>query len=220
MGTTSDFTTSDLTRMRYITRNYGAMQGLRLVPWGVAVLVATPLYGGWHFTQSGLWLALWLLPFAVGLGLYGLVGVYYARTFGRVRPAHRLTIGQRAALWVALVVVAFLLPRGVSPHLMLAVFSVAAVVATALQLWRTDGLPSRAHWVVLVALLAAVNLPLLLPLPLLRPERWSAYTLLALWLASWSLCLIVGGLLDHRLLVRTLAPAPEAEAEEAHAPTL
>lgn len=210
-----------LAQIRYVTANYSQLQGLRLVPLGVALLLATPLYAGWHFAQSGLLLALWLLPLAVGLGLHRLVGAYYARTVGRVQPARRPAPGPPARLahwlgWAVFVAVLVGGPRLGSPRLTLIGFSVLVCATLLASLWQAGHLRPRLHWLLLAALLAGVNLLLLTPLPLLRPDRWSDDTLFALWVGSVSLGLIVGGLLDHRLLMRAVTPIPE----ERHAATV
>jgi hypothetical protein len=203
--------TADLARIRYVTTHYGGLQGLRLVPLGVVLLLATPLYAGWHFAQSGPLLALWLLPLVVGVGLQWLVGAYYTRTFGRVHPIHRTTRGWRASplYWLVLLAALVLADHIRSPRLMLVVFCLLGMASAGLLLHRGGSLRLRVHWVVLTTLVAAVNVPLVILLPLLRSDPWTDYTLFALWVASASLCLIVGGLLDHRVLLRALRPLPE-----------
>ncbi|GAC1399908.1 MAG: hypothetical protein NVSMB65_17850 [Chloroflexota bacterium] len=196
-------TTSNLGQIRYVTEHYRQLQGLRLVPFGAALLLAAPLYGGWHATQSGVLLALWLLPLAVGIGLSTLVSAYYARTFGRVQHVRRRlwTRRQEAALWVVLLgAIVATRPAG-SPRLLLAAFTVVVIGGLFFTLRRSGGVRPRRHWAVLAGLLALVNLPLLVLLP---HAPWIDYTLLGIWTGSLSVCLIVGGLLDHRLLMRTL----------------
>lgn len=208
--------TRDLAQIRYVTENYQQLQGLRWVPLGVALLLATPLYAGWEFTQSGVLLALWVLPVAVGLGLWWLVGRYYTRTFGHVQPIARpkRTWREETVVW-ALLLAAIVVPRGTgSDRLRLLLITLVVLAFIVFYLRRTGNLRLRPHWIVLPTVLAAVNLALLTPLPFLRPDHWPFHTLFAIWVASIGVGMIVGGLLDHLLLLHTIgSPVQDGHAQ-------
>lgn len=205
----------DLTRIQSVTANYRQLQGLRWLPLGVALLLATPLYAGWQFAPGGVLLALWLLPLALGLALHRLVAAYYARTFGWVQPLSRPSLqrGEEIVLWAVLLASLPLSQRMGGTGVLLVAVSVVACGLMVLPLRHAGSLRLRRHWPLLALLLAGATLALVLPLAPLHPERWSLYTPFALWVATLSLCLIIGGVLDDRLLRRSLAAA----AEDGHA---
>jgi hypothetical protein len=206
----------DLTQIRFVTANYPQLQGLRLVPFGIALLLATPLYAGWHFTQSGILLALWLVPVAVGCVLWWLVGQSYTRTFGQVQPLSRPTAPwhERAIVWGLLLAGLFLGQQVSSARLWLALMTLALLASVLFSLRRSASLSLRRHWLIISTVLATINLALLLPLPLLQPDAWPTRTLFAIWVASIGLGMLLGGLLDHRLLLRTLgAPTQDHDVQ-------
>ncbi|MGB3632652.1 MAG: hypothetical protein WA982_01285, partial [Rubrobacteraceae bacterium] len=77
----------NLKKVRYITKNYEQLQGLRQVPVGIFSLsVALSHSGLWS------WYTMWepiptLLVLALTIGLYTLIGVHYRKKFGRVQSA-------------------------------------------------------------------------------------------------------------------------------------
>jgi hypothetical protein len=204
----------DLDRIRYVTTHYRDLQGLRLLPYGAALLVWALGLGVWPSVPWVSPLALWL-----ALGLFWLISRYYTRTFGRVQPVQAISRAGLAVL--ALLLVAMLaLPLAARAHvhmplgLLLGGGSLLCAAAGVSGLWRAGGLRLRAHWIILALLLAATSV--LVMLPLFRHRN----TLLAVSLGAWGLAAIIGGVLDHRLLRRTLPPAQEEHPEEQHAEAL
>ncbi len=192
----------DLTRVREITRNYQSLQGLRLVPLGLFfVLLAAGAFGpAGNCTFS-------LPALGASVLLYVLIGVYYRRTFGRVQQewGAREWLGAilgsllLIAVWVgATSVDAFLRPP----------FSTLGLALAALLVghWYITG-RFLTHYLVMAAVLAGASLLPLLGVPLQTfgfPATNSAFNSML-----FGFMFIVGGFLDHLVLIRNLKPLPE-----------
>ena len=181
-----------LERLRYVSARYDQLQGLRFVPIGfVLVVFSVGLMVGF-----GVWMQV-LLGASVVAALVGvpLAGRMYrarfgeARPRGRERPAVALTVGAVVGLsvsWLSNLELPISLPG----------LAVGALTAAYAWRWRQF---MRAHLVVAALLV----LGSVLPLGQLTGDAVHPLSdqVLALVIGVW---LIVAGLLDHRLLVRTL----------------
>ncbi len=190
----------DLKRVRYITANFSALQGLKLVPVGLLFLVFAAQDTGWAWLvrrQGDCTVTLPLL--LVVIAVYFSIGRYYDRTFGRVqRTAGGL--GDLVSLaFIGLLIGAIVAEMTWKPSvsligLVMAVGFVGAGVRS-----------GRWYYVGLGLLTAVVSLA-----PL-----WLKGSLIGGHVGSFSftfdvvlgLTYLVGGLADHYLLVRALKPA-------------
>lgn len=201
----------DARRIRYVAGNYRQLQGLRNVALGAACAAGGLTYILVPTAPAAMTVALW-----VGLGLSWLAGRYYERTFGQVRASdshwvsglYAARIALRAAA-VVLVIIAVI--AGVPLYVILGLLGLAFAVGYPFYLQHQGGLALRPYWGVACVIIAAWSILLLLPLPALTSlhRAKSSDTLFAVWVLLLGLAATVGGLLDHRLLLRTL-PRPEA----------
>ena len=184
----------DSRRLRYVVSHFSQLRGFRQVSCGVFLLL---VFGAMEMDNK--WTVGLLAILFVGLGLsFWRLGKYYEHRFGRVEapvPAWA-SFGLRAVLVRFAFVTAFLLVLTLLPH---GPYSVVPWVGALvfLGLFGLWGYPP--HYLVLAApyVLFAVLHPAH-PRWLVTAEVWSI-----------PLLLILGGLLDHRLLVRSLPGLPD-----------
>ena len=191
----------DLKRIEQITRNYEALQGLKILPLGLYFLI---LALGWLGEQGD---CTFTLPALIGaLILYGLIGKYYQRRFGQVKPLQRNLGKEILVLIVAFVV--FWLASYFDYSLNLSINLVGLTIAAGLILVFSQ--PSqrfRIHYLVMGVLVALISL-----LPLMGISRGGeiiqppgpVFNLLV------GLVIIVGGIFDHYLLGRLFNTPAEA----------
>ncbi|MFC4561064.1 hypothetical protein ACFO4E_04255 [Nocardiopsis mangrovi] len=202
-------------RISSVTANFNGLQGLALVPVALwlpafgAVLVAAP-----DATQ---WATLALIPV---FGTMALITRHYHHRFGRVRTggaAVRILVPALGlAVFVATMIPVNLLtlsgspiwPQGLQAALVLATM----VLLPPLLRRRTADFAISRHWQVMCALFV---LAALVPVGLLTGGAHPLNASLELAQAAlmWSLgaCFLIGGLLDHRLLVRSLGSPPAGD---------
>ena len=196
-----------LERIRHVTANYRDYQGLQQLPVALFVLSLLLVRDG----EAG-WL---LISLPVLMVLSALVRRYYRRRFGSVQA---LSSPGRTAVYMFVLVgfiVCILLAANLSAAfgwsygplgaagLVFAVF----FVALAYTHWRM-----RAHYLVAGAVIGLAGL---LPLGMLMPSGVHPLSFAATesLLAAFAAVLCIGGLLDHRTLVRTLPPVTETAQE-------
>jgi hypothetical protein len=201
----------DLARIRYVSRHFESLQGLR---WLAAILAALPMV--WLFPlidsdplspvtylqRLGVWAVLLFL-----LGWAGhRVGAYYADRFGTLLDDNR---EERMLPW-ALLFGAAIVADSVQVGVGVEGPSAVLLATAALGLWRAArGWPWRAHQLIL----AAVMVGALVALPLPGPQgdhKQYVQQAMTLWLVTVGVC----ALLDHRLLVRTLRPSPNTAGDD------
>jgi flagellar biosynthesis protein FliQ len=220
-----------LQRIQFVTTYYGWLQGLRFVPFGLvqlafaAWLALPPPEGTDAQGRYGVGLLVMQGAMLLATGLYALVGVYYRRRFGDVRVSASTRQRMHRALGVSVVVglVAGLLVAFIRKSTQLTEPPLSAIlVLSALSLvwyWHWSGRVARHYLGVaagfaLLALLHAVEAnpvyALLRALPFTTDTRAGGVTLAG----SWGLAVVAMGVLDHRLLARTLGNEPEPEGEE------
>jgi hypothetical protein len=206
--------TQHLQRIQYVTRHFQELQGLRYVPYALAVLGATVLVGG------GLAAAIaGIVILAVGILLAPLVARYYTRVFGRTTRSQ--ADNQRGRVVVIVLIVA-LVALEITFHqsfpvqytqLYAAMPELAAALVLLVGFGMGERLRMRPYWAALGAALVVIDLALLLvglgvlPTPSgVTDIRTFAFTsLLRVYLVPLTVAVAIGGVLDHRLLLRTFA---------------
>jgi hypothetical protein len=194
---------TDLRRIRAVTDNFFFWQGLRWVPFGVALIAfsagmdpSMPIPKGLRpwFGVPFMLLAMWLST--------SVLGQYYARTFGRVRTDPSRHTLRTSVKWL-IVYPAIALAMVVDAKWQPPVYVSALVFAAAIEAYRESTGGGRLHYIVAsISLLALGILPLMRQMPTGRPS-------LSLVTAILGAIYVIGGLLDHRELVRTLSPSDD-----------
>ena len=194
-----------LRRIHDVTDNFFFWQGLRWIPLGVALLgTAVTLSPGVPIPAP---LRSWiLLPF-FGLALWlssSVLGRYYARHFGRVRAdpsRHALRMSVKWLVVYPAVILALLVDIKFRPPIVIS----GIAFALAIEAYRQSTGGGRGHYTIAaIGLLAFSLLPLLGALP---PGKVALNALIGIV----GLTYIVGGVLDHRELVRVLGPLRQGE---------
>lgn len=192
---------ADLRRIHAITDNFFFWQGLRWVPMGAALVICSIAWMPSIPVPNELRSWIGVLVILLALWLSGsVVGGYYARNFGRVQgDASRHTTRTRIKLYVVYPAWAFALIVDAKWKPSILVSSI--VLALAIEAYRESTGNGRHHYVVASILLLAFAL---LPWFGVVPTGVDAVT------AEIGICgaiYVVGGLLDHRELVRALGGA-------------
>jgi hypothetical protein len=192
----------DVGRVRYVVENYYPLQGLIRVPYGTAMLMLGMMRLKWLPKPE--WIGDNADAFNLGLViaavLYALGQFYYRHTFGNVQPLPGI---QKRFLLGALVVFAALAGAIIidsNMHLPVLVFGL--VLAGLLLVYSWPRRKYAMHYLLMAPIAAAVSL-----LPLFGAVSQDQYS--GIGLTVWGLTILVGGILDHLLLVRTLKPARE-----------
>ena len=212
-GAGSRGTAEDLERVRFVTRNFGRLQGLRgKIPLGLALLLCG--VGEILPYPFGYKLALALLPGPFLIQF--LAKRYYLRRFGQVEgPDVKSRIGRKMRLAAAAALLGWIFGHmfaHVSPLRDPRTFYVGCGAAL-IWLWTEMGRgPSLLYYPILASLALAVG----------APSRTFGYLLPPMGRLG-PCCIFVGftlllaGLLDHRQLVRAVArfarPAEELDHE-------
>jgi hypothetical protein len=192
---------ADLREVRAVTGNYFFWQGLRWVPIGASLifLAASLLHPA--LLPAPLWPWGGSLVLAVALWLStSVLGRYYHRTFGDVRAdatqhERRTTIKWFVAYPAMIASVIFDLKLG------LPILLSGLVWGLAIEAYRRSTGGGRPHYSIAAGLLAAgAFLPLLAPIPTGRDG-------IGLLVGAVGIIYVVGGVLDHRALVRLLGKA-------------
>lgn len=202
-----------LERVRYVTRYYEKLWGLKLVPVGLfMILLASGESGlGPSWLRSGQVSIPGLMVFVLMIGLMWAAGVYYRRSFGRVvRGASERNMAFDAVIGVAVfgaVISVNWLDAVLRPTVSLTGITIAAL----LVLWWFATSKARRHYLILAALLLVLTLLPLLGAPF--DARFPFDDMVGAALVS-GVGLIVIGVGDHLLLARTFKAVPE-EGEDA-----
>jgi hypothetical protein len=199
----------DLDRIRFLSQNFSALQGLRSVPVGIALILNAWLSrfyspAGGNATAVGCGACLLVLA-----GLFFLhrsIGSYYDHRLGRVEPRPGPWSGWWGALtaYLAFCALSWVEMR-LQPPLSVASLAVAAGFGAAWLKARPQGL--RRHYAVIAAGFLCLSLLPLFARPstfdLRGPFRYWAILQTALGVA-----LLAAGFLDHVELVRNLREVP------------
>ncbi len=190
----------NLKRVRYITKNYEQLQGLKQVPVGIFLLSVA-------LSNSGLWplYTMWepiptLLVLALTIGSHMLIGVHYSKKFGQVQPAtHSDWDRARGVILVLVFVGAFAVDLSFEPPV--------SVVGLVLAAWICSGW-WRAGWLGVHYAFATMLLIVVSLMPLVGIV--SAERLFDVGLPlSFGIVTLIIGTADHLILKHFLSPSPE-----------
>jgi hypothetical protein len=194
---------ANLHEVRAVTANYFFWQGLRWLPMGVVLcVVAAVLTGDWVPHALRDWGSLPLLATALWLST-SVLGRYYRRRFGDVRPDADLHARRTSIKWLV-IYPAMMASMVVDMKMALPLLLSGVVWGVSIELYRRSTGGGRIHYAVAAALLSALGL---LPLIGVGLTGKNGVTLLV---GVVGVVYIVGGLLDHRALVRILRGPPRA----------
>ena len=197
----------NLDNIRYFTRSFQALQGLRTIPFGLFILLLAPqmLGGKWLGGQGNCSFTLPL--FLVVIGLWLAAARYYANHFGKVTPLSN----SHQSLW-AIGLCAFLVAVIVSENLIYRrwpTFQVSPIEISLVVFYMAVGILGRRIYFTIfgVLLLCTGALPLILH----TTVGDSLYgTFGFVFSIVFGFGLIVTGLLDHLRLARAFHHAKEA----------
>ena len=192
-----------LRRIHHVTDNFFFWQGLRWIPMGVALLAFAVASSPRVPVPPTLraWIALPVFGLAIWLSS-SVLGRYYARHFGRVRgdpSRHTLRTSVKWFIVYPAIVAGLFIDAKFAPRVIVS----ALVFAIAIEAYRQSTGGGRIHYVI-----AAIGLVAFSVLPLFGVVSTGKHVLTPL-IGVVGLIYIVGGVLDHRELVRLLAPHPE-----------
>jgi hypothetical protein len=198
-------TADRLREIHAVTDNFFFWQGLRWIPLGVALLTYSAMRSADLPVARGVpeWIALTLLGIALWLST-SVLGRYYVRHFGRVRGDASRHVVRTSVKWLVVypaIVVAMLVDTEFRPPLVLS----GLAFAIAIEAYRQSTGGGRWHYSAFAIGLVAFSI---LPLFGALPTGKQGLTPL---IGIVGLIYIVGGVLDHRALVRILAPIQEEE---------
>jgi hypothetical protein len=196
-----------LERLRHVTANYRCMQGLRMVPFGLYLVLGALLKTVWRPSWGFLAEPIpELLGIILALVASWRIAAYYKRTYGDVQSLPRTTpwiVGYGAACGLVL------LGLLADAFLALPVSGFALAIAVLMVVyWRVTG-SFQTHYlwgagVVAITALAAVPLQ-----ELARPYVASRLPSLTIYLAIVGIAYAVAGIVDHRNLVSILGRPEE-----------
>ena len=184
----------------FAVRAYPSLQGLRLAPLGVVFLAKIPFDMAWpgHSYPKQ---TVWALMFLAALAGFFLAGAYYHRRFGRVEPRWGPRWGCLAApvglgLFLAFYELDCHQGRMSFSSLFMACLCLACYLGSKGRRW---------HYLPLALMFTALTV---LPLTGMASPKEMASGPGSLFNLALGLFLVVGGVLDHRLLCHLLeAPA-------------
>jgi hypothetical protein len=189
--------TSDLERIRYITQTYEALKGLKLVPFGLFIVISSFRQMGWTGLGNEGDCTYTLPLFVVILALYIVADQYYTRTFGRVR------VFKNTPLLPVLILLGILFASIVLELALKTSVSLIGLTIAALLIY--SGVKTRRFYYTVAgaAMLAISLVPLFLP-PVVSGKPFSTFGFW--WTMLIGVSWIVLGLLDHWKLVHAMKP--------------
>lgn len=182
------------THVRYITRNFDALQGLKMVPFGLFFLA---MGAGWLGEQGDLSLS--LPAFVLTLLVSWLISRYYTRIFGRVNSERSnlvnnflLPLAVILILWVAAAI-------DYSMRLPVSVFGLTLAIILFFWWWLQEQ-RTRIHYAIMASLIVLISLAPLAGIG----EGWLIIqppgTVFHLLVGA---IFVLGGILDHLILVKS-----------------
>jgi hypothetical protein len=193
-------THDDLHRIHRVTDNFFFWQGLRWVPMGAALLACAIVFSPRFGVPAPLHTVIALPILGVALWLStSVLGRYYAGHFGRVHGDPSRHLLRTYVKWLVVcpaMVGAILVDSRFEPPLIVT----ALAFAIAVEAYRQSTGGGRVHYIIASVWLAAFSI---LPVAGLASAGKSSLTPL---IGILGLIYIVGGMLDHRELLRVLAP--------------
>lgn len=201
---------TDLKDIRDITANFHYMKGLMMVPLGICNLLIAVLSLGW-VPQPWLLSSL-LCALLAAFFLLSATDQYYKKIFGSVQVKARVYMQE--AILATVSIVALLIAMFINTVLWLPVNVCGLVLAAILLIGFWRGRRYGKHYIVMAAIIAALSL--LPPLGamikyLYATLQWPIILLSIQGNLQWffingivGIIMIIGGLLDHRELVRSM----------------
>jgi hypothetical protein len=193
----------DLERMRVIAAHYRSLQGLRMLPWFLWLLVVGAVNPVMGLPQGRLdYQCLLITPgIAVPWLLSRLIGAYYDRHFGRVEglpPRNRPVEVLANVLSVVIIYIGFVIDT--LEWLPISVLGLIMAAAFLAEWWRSDRLLN--HSVVFAVLLVALSLLPLAGMP--DGVHWTRLLGGFIVLIVPGIILSISSVLNHIALVRNL----------------
>jgi hypothetical protein len=180
----------ELKRVKYVTRYYGMLQGLKAVPFGMVIISLALRDAGLDEFATPL--------LFVAVVLFFVTDRFYDRRFGRVQQSDRTRQVRDLVLFLvgAFLVIAL-------ENMMLLPFSLIGTAVA--MLFFVLGIRMKTYYYLPLglALLAASFLPWYLRVPLTDPAYGSLGLVLLLTLGG---VMILAGLLDHWRLMKVMRP--------------
>ncbi len=201
----------DLKRMRVITAHYRNLQGFRMLPWFLWVLVLSAVNPVMGLPQGQLdYQCLVIVPgLAIPWMLSRLIGKYYDHAFGRIETLPPRNRPVEVLVSVAFVVIAyFSFFIDSLQRLPVSVFGFVMAVAMFIQWWMSGRFLT--HCLVTAALLTGISL-----LPLAGAPADGHWTrLFGGFIApiAFGVILSIGSVLGHVVLVRNLKALSQVES--------
>ena len=202
----------DLRQVRIITANFSMLQGLKMVPLGLLLMVVTLWANAQHgpardFTLPGGCMV-------AAFFLYWLVAHYYSRTYGTVQP----TLAQRRSEWFRGVVggivglACFLADVNLKPPFsLIGLLFAGTIIAEYFRLtWKMKTILPLFYF----NLAAALALALLSLLPAVGVVWWKPAGIRSLLLGvttAAGILFVISGVMGHISLVQWLRPTGEAD---------
>ena len=195
-----------LERVRYVTKNYRILQGLRQVPIGIFLLMVAvfksgfwPWYEGGQAVSFSLAMSLFL-PLVLTVGAYALISIYYKRNFGQVRhyPRSERDMILKSLLSLAVIVAFFADVRYVAPVSLVGLTFAILMFAEWLEESRF-----RPYYLLVSIMLALVSL-----LPVTGIFTLEQFVDVGL-LLSLGIAIFIVGTGDHLILKRFMLPKPK-----------
>ena len=190
----------DLRRLWYVTRKYSRLQGLRLLPFSVLLILSTAWREGWirlPGDESPRMAALW---FVVGLGIAGAAGGRVVRWYRRVYGENEQKSGHSLAPQVAIALVCLPILVEIQQRWALPFSLPIATLAAVVAAYGAADYPLRRHY-----LAAALTLYAYVLLPALGVDAPIRHLLFP---ALMGLALAIAAIGDHRLIATTLERTP------------
>lgn len=201
----------DLNRMRVIAAHYRSLQGLRMLPWFLWLLVIGAVNPAMGIPQGRLdYQCLLVVPgLAVPFVLSKLIGDYYDRQFGRVEglPSRTRPVDALAGfLFIVIAYIGFVIDT--AEWLPISVGGLVWAAAFVFGWWKAGRFPP--HMLVLAIVLVVLSLLPLAGIP--ADGHWT--DLLGGFVHSIVLgtVLSVGSVLNHIILVRNLKALSQVES--------
>ncbi len=186
----------ELDRIRYITRTYEALKGLKMVPFGLFMIVIAFRDLGWTWLGKAGDCTYTLPLFVALVGLYFAIDTYYSRTFGVVHILQKNPPLIYGLILISIFFGAVALEIVVKPPISLMGLAISGLLIYAGS--RTH----REYYIVAGAVMAGISL-----VPLLLPGSSRLFNTFGFWWnVSFGLVWTALGLVDHWKLVKAMKP--------------
>ena len=213
----------ELQRTRFITENYNTLRGLIIVPGGFGIF----LFGAWglwlqqvflprdlsYWTAFSIQFLLYCLLIGCVFGLIRLITKYYDRTFGKIEYKDNRA-EQKQTVWMFLIVLCSVgAAFDTAFHWPISVTGLLIAILFFIRWWSLERLPI--HYLVVALLMALISIFPSIDNQLY--QQWLSYKnefYTSLIYVLIGPLIMICGILDHLILVRTLAPQIKESEDE------